>query len=54
MQMLEITLKKNIHKYVPCREATSDAQTNMHDIHRHIRKDLMNTFCRELCFDFIW
>jgi len=53
MQMLEITLEKNIHKYVPYRGLIPDAQTNTHGIHRHIRKVLNNTFSRELCFGFI-
>lgn len=48
--VLEITLKKNIHKYVPQRGVISDAETNMYGIHRHIRKGLNNTFSRELCF----
>lgn len=48
--VLEITLKKNIHKYVPQRGVISDAQTNMYGIHRHIRKGLNNTLSRELCF----
>lgn len=48
--VLEITLNKNIHKYVPQMGVISDAQTNMYGIHRHIRKGLNNTFSRELCF----
>lgn len=48
--VLEITLKKNIHKYVPHRGVIPDAQTNMYGTHRHIRKGLNNTLSRELCF----
>lgn len=50
--VLEITFKKNIHKYVPQRGVISDAQTNMYGIHRHIRNGLNNTLSRELCFIF--